>query len=757
MADMGHRISFDNDYAVITCGRECLKSKAWLFVENRWIAVPYQDRELVGIPGLKIFWHSEVGPSGVILSAVLENQGKLPFTLGAFHLLESSTCLPGSAYDDTILIDSAGGWFAGTVRITASCPAYTEYWKNYFLAEEDIDWAWKIQGNLMNGAHYSLGGMLVYHRQAEALPTWVFSFIAPMKRCTAIPIILADTMTGNIRAVALSNNFAGYVLAPGERIETEDVLVGSFDNPHTALEEWASVCAKRRNIKIWAKHPPTGWLSWYGYRLNINATDTIRTADLIKNKLDGLDFEYIQLDLGYNKGNLPGDWFEENNHFADGLSSLAEEISSRGFKLGIWVCPFFVAADSLFAREHPEALLPMHQNDPQEWYWEPHCKIFQLDSTHPEGEKFLRRIVTYFKSVGVSYFKFDFCGRMGRVDKNFIPTDNKNVKGVELYRRGLQIIMEMMDQDDYVYWCSNLLHFGLGLGATSMTACDIGNTGFSQTKKNEGRSESLIFFRQQATTTMSRYYMHKKLLLLNPDGLNLAPPADMEECRMRAVLVAMSGGQMFLGDRFDLADEDRFDLIRQCTPPYCQAARPVDMFKNVYPESYSQIWHLHVDTGWDEREVVSLFNCDKEKNYTVLFMDLRLPADRTYHAWEFWEKRSMGKVKTSFSINVPSPATRLVALVPERNHPWVLSTSFHVTQGAVDLSHVHWDEKSYTLSGTLTRPKGMTGEIYIIAPDSYSCPLEKIASQIYSLPLTGNGDKLSWRVHFLSNSTRRCL
>jgi hypothetical protein len=305
-----------------------------------------------------------------------------------------------------------------------------------------------------------------------------------------------------------------------------------------------------------------------------------------------------------------------------------------------------------------------------------------------------------------------------------------------------------MDPDDYVYWCSNLLHFGLGFGATSMTACDIGNTGFSQAEKIEGRTENIDFFRRQATTTMSRYYMHNKLLILNPDALNLAPPADMEECRMRAALVTMSGGQMFLGDRFDLADENRFDLTRQCAPPYGQAARPVDMFKNIYPESCPQVWHLHVDSGWDEREVVSLLNYDKEKTYTVALTDLRLSADRTYHAWEFWEKRSMGKVKGSFSINVPSLAARLVALVPERNHPWVLSTSFHVTQGGVDLSQVQWNEKSQTLSGILKRPDGMHGEIYLVAPDDYSCSLENVAPGVYSLPLTGNGDELQWSVPF---------
>ena len=746
-AILDHQIHFNNVHATVSGGDERLDGRARLFVDDRWVTVPYRDGAVPEAPRLHVQWYSEVTPAGVILRAKLENRGDVPLTLGAFHLFESDDSLPGTSKDDTLLVDSGGGWFAGVIRITASCPTFHEYWQDYFLAAEDITWAQEIQGDLSAGAHYSLGGMMVYRRQDEALPTWIFSFVTPMNRCTAMPLLLVNPEDGKIRTFALSCNFAGYVLDVGEHIATEEALLGGFTDPYEAIEDWTSFCAARRHVNVWTKRPPVGWLSWYGYRLEQNAADTIRTADLIKTQLAGLDFEYIQLDLGYNKRNLPGDWFEVNDHFSAGLAAMAKDVAARGFKFGIWCSPFLVAADSAFAHEHPEALLPQHEKDGK-WFWEPHCEMLQLDPTHPEGEKFLRRIITFFKAQGVRYFKFDFCNRMGRTDKKIVPFNPKIIKGVELYRRGQEIIMEQMDPDDYVYWCSNLLQFGLGLGSTSMTACDIGNTGFSAGRKVEGRIESIHHFLRQATSTMSRYYLHGKMLLLNPDSLNLAPPADIEECRMRATLVTMSGGQMFLGDRFDLAAPDRLDLVRQCAPPYGQAARPVDLFQNVCPESYPQIWHLHVDTGWDEREAVSLVNGEREKTYTVALAALHLPADRTYHAWEFWEKRSLGRVKGTLEILVPYAAARLVVLVPERRHPWVLSTSFHFTQGGVELSEVKWNETSRTLSGILYRPEAMHGEIYLTAPAGYSCSLPQSAPGIYSLALTGNGNRRYWQVEW---------
>ncbi|MBU0715875.1 MAG: hypothetical protein KJ964_11015 [Verrucomicrobia bacterium] len=78
--------------------------------------------------------------------------------------------------------------------------------------------------------------------------------------------------------------------------------------------------------------------------------------------------------------------------------------------------------------------------------------------------------------------------------------------------------MEEVPKSDYVYWCSNLIHYGIGMGSTSMMAIDIGNTGFET-------NEKLAFFRQQATTTIAHYYLHEKMLWLNPDSLNMAPPS----------------------------------------------------------------------------------------------------------------------------------------------------------------------------------------------------------------------------------------
>ena len=723
-----------------------------IFANGQWLRVPLGGP--ANIPGgpLEIAWAREPLAAGWLsVRATLTNRGRDAIRLGSFHMMEGRD-LGAEVPDPVVFLDSAGGWFAGAVKGKASCPPYLEKWQSHYIAEEDIAWAKEtMDGQLEAGAHHSLSGLMVYYRGKE-WPSWMLSCVVPMERCSAAPMMLIDPDTGGVRAFALINNFAGYELLPGESIATENLLLGRFSDPHKALETWADTCAAIREITVHPR-PPVGWLSWYGYgSMGQNEADTLRTVDLIKEAFAGLGFEYMQLDYGYNEGNIPGDWFETNERYPNGLGPVAEHVAKRGFKFGVWVAPTCVAANSRFAKEHPEALFRVHPKDPKQWYWEPKPELFELDPTHPEGENFLRRIVRHFKAIGVRYFKFDFLGRLGRVDSGLSPHDKRAVKGVELYRRAQKIIMEEVAPDDYVYWCSNLLHFGIGLGSTSMVGCDIGNPfhfGFSR-----GEADHLAHFRAQATTTISRYYLHEKMVRLNPDSMHVAPPANIEECRMRATLVAMSGGQMFLSDRFDLSEKDRFDIIRQVTPPYGHVARPLDLFEHVYPEAHPRIWHLPVDTGWDRRQVVALMNGEHDMTIEVDLKTLGLSPETAYHVWEFWEQEYVGKVKGSVSLSLRCPSCRLLAIVEEEAHPWVLSTDFHFSQGGCELAQVAWDEQQGVLSGVLLRPRGERGALVVTAPAGYrpvypylACP-EEAGADVYRYAITATSAETPWRLEF---------
>lgn len=700
-----------------------------LFADGVWRLLPEQDGIIAGT-SLEVEWMTERSGPWTLRRAGFVNRGAVPVKLGACHLWEHGE-FADSGKDDVIFLDSGGGWFSGTVQVRDRMPNGdpTEYWNELFAAREDIRWAQKnMPEGLDKAAHYSFGGVAVYHRPGHA--ACLLGFVLPLNRCNAAPYVLNDPVSGKIRAVALSCNFAGVELAPGERIETEEAILGEFDYPNAALEEFASFCASRRNIRLRHTEPPVGWLSWYGYRLTIDEKEIDRIADFIQSEYPGFGFRYMQIDLGYNKNNLPGEWFEPNDHFPHGLVAFAQSMRRRGFVPGLWCGAFCVGESSGFGRNHPEALMPPETETPGRWYWEPHDTIRYVDPTHPEGQAFIRRIIRYFKSLGVKYFKIDFMNSLGRCD-GYRQSDTTMIRGAETYRMGMKLILDEIDAEDYFYSCSNLCLHSIGLCSTTMTACDIGNTGI-HAPLAEGKREKLDFVARQLTTTMSRYFLHGKLLLLNADSINIAPPATLEEARIRVFFVALSGGQVFLGDRFDLAEPAVRRLVRTALPPYGKVATPVDMFRRPAPGQYPEIYHLHTP----DREIFGIFNFDGEKEIPVDLAEAGLDPKAEYDVWEFCDKSYVGRISGKFMTKVPFAAVRLYALTRVTSKPRVLSTTFHVTQGAVELSDVKF--RNGKLSGKLIRPAGDSGSLFIM--DSQR--------KIHRLDLVGTGEALPWEMDF---------
>ena len=75
------------------------------------------------------------------------------------------------------------------------------------------------------------------------------------------------------------------------------------------------------------------------------------------------------------------------------------------------------------------------------------------------------------------------------------------------------------------------------------------------------------------------------------------------------------------------------------------------------------------------------------------------------------------EVKDALSETLPPHACRIIALRPIENHPFVLSTSQHVTQGMSDIIEEHWDDATHTLSGKSRVVGGDPYELRIATPN----------------------------------------
>jgi len=108
-------------------------------------------------------------------------------------------------------------------------------------------------------------------------------------------------------------------------------------------------------IKIKLKPAPTGWCSWYAFGQNINSNIIINQAEWIAKNKNLLPLDYVIIDEGWTSR---GDWLKPNlSKFPQGMKILAQKIKKLGLKPGLWISPFLVSSNSIFAQKHADWLI----------------------------------------------------------------------------------------------------------------------------------------------------------------------------------------------------------------------------------------------------------------------------------------------------------------------------------------------------------------------------------------------------------------
>jgi hypothetical protein len=121
----------------------------------------------------------------------------------------------------------------------------------------------------------------------------------------------------------------------------------------------------------------------------------------------------------------------------------------------------------------------------------------------------------------------------------------------------------------------------------------------------------------------------------------------------------------------------------------------VDLFDNALPRTLV----LPVERDWGNWWVVGLINWSDETVETTLRpADLGLPPDR-YHVYNYWRRRYLGLVRDEIRIPRHQRHETLVLLLrPVQELPDLLATTFHVCQGAVEVTGVEREREDGKVS-----------------------------------------------------------
>jgi hypothetical protein len=175
--------------------------------------------------------------------------------------------------------------------------------------------------------------------------------------------------------------------------------------------------------------------------------------------------------------------------------------------------------------------------------------------------------------------------------------------------------------------------------------------------------------------------------------------------------------------------------------------------------SIPAVWNLPIVKPFGKWNAVGVFNWSKEEHPFVLSPErLGLSARKRYVAYEYWSDRYLGEIAAAPALTLAPSSCRLLAVHETSDEPFILSTSRHLTQGAVDVADARWNGAKRTLAVSCDKllpgsyavilyvPPGMRLDA-VRAPVRHSVvPMGETAVKVLFEGLVN--DKLAWQAVF---------
>jgi hypothetical protein len=480
--------------------------------------------------------------------------------------------------------------------------------------------------------------------------------------------------------------------------------------PYAALEQYAADVGAGQNART--RSIVNGWCSWFYTLTDVSEEEVLRNAEFAAERLRPFGLEYIQIDEGYQRTH--GDW-EGNERFPHGMKWLAERIKAHGFKPGLWVSPYVISERSEVFQRHADWLVHRGDGSLQRiGNWEDESapaalseavKRYCLDITNPQAADWLSDLFeTIARRWGFEMIKIDFMAWSVLAAERF---QDPTLSSAEVYRRGVSIMRAAAGDRCHILEC--------GPGNTTVGLID------------SMRIEADVFygyateawrqyFNDPASSTAAaakRYYFHRRTWVNDVEQVCL-DLLTARQAQAVVTLIAFSGGNTISGDRLIDLDRTKLEILKKIMPSYGEAATPVDLFDSDIPTTFV----LHVERPFGEWSLVALFNPDLDVTAERRFPLHRLGLDpaKTYLAFDFWKQQLVGEVTNELSTVIAPGGVTLLALHPATGAPQFLSTSRHVTQGAIEIDDFRWDGATGRFSGISTGPKQSAHDVFVYVP-----------------------------------------
>jgi hypothetical protein len=562
----------------------------------------------------------------------------------------------------------------------------------------------------------------------------------------------------------------------GKDVNGETFAIGYFGDCRLGLEAYADAVAKNYQVKL----PPAycGYSTWYHAKASNTpgSSDEKHMAALAKFAVDqhlkdfGLDF--LQIDDGWQISRRDFTTHKPNGAYPHGMKQTAQAINDANLIAGIWLTPFGwhgkdtrpdrkgtkieQTPNNSALKDHPDWFVHRQDGSVYDVFWAWDC----LDMSNPPAREFLRGVISRIThDWGYKLLKLDGLWA-GMACKILYPSpeyadDNlgdavfhdPTQSNVQVYRSGLKLVRDAAGPDVFLLGCNiaqNMRTLGGSFGVVD--AMRIG----PDIKADWGA------VRRCARPAEMMYFLNGRVWHNDPDCLMLREPLTLDNARAWGSFIGITGQLNLVSEWLPDMPPERLDVWKRSVPNHNKlSVRPVDLFTTDMP----RVWHLSYGEGDDRHDVVALFNWnapkqqssrgaasagneepttqtaakpspDEGKSVTIdlNLPDLGLKQDQKYAAFDFWSNQFLSAVSGSASFELPAGSCKVIALKAQRDdRPTLLSTSRHVSQGAVDVLSCEWDATANVLRGMSKVVIGDDYELRIDAPTGRNASAAKIA------------------------------
>lgn len=504
------------------------------------------------------------------------------------------------------------------------------------------------------------------------------------------------------------------VLNPGEQTQTDWAVLSFVDlSDAEPLKDYLEAVAKTHQIQLENEKIPVGWCSWYHYYQDVKESDIESNLEAILSSQKELPLSLVQIDDGFEV--YPGDWFDFDPFFPNGLKSISEKIRAAGLAPGLWLAPFIVHPKAKLVKEHPDWLLKDDRGHPVTAGFVWNHLTYALDLTHPQALDYAVSVIrTAVKEWGFEYLKLDF---LYAAAVEGVYQDRTKTRA-QVLREGLEALRQAAGAQVRMLACGCPLGSALGLFEAMRIGADVNgywHPHFPPVSKILRREPNMPSARNAIQNTLTRAMLHRKWWVNDPDCLLLRPDTDLTlaEVQSLATVIGMTGGSILLSDNLTELPKNRISIAKSLLPVIDQPVQVVDWFDEYTPKllridfiGTRGAWHLLAAFNWYDHPATLRLS-------PALFS---LNSDQDWRLREFWTGQ-IGKMNAHSPFvftDVPAHGVRVVAAVPFRSEqPAYLGSTLHLSQG-MEISE--WKDQNNELKISFKLERKAAGKVFLFLP-----------------------------------------